>query len=144
MGTLPRAATHGFDALYGLTITELEDGLVRAEVAVRKQLKQADGRVHGGVFSALSESLASLATTLAVGADGGQVMAQANQTSYLRPITSGTIHGAARPRHRGRSSWVWDVEITDDHGRLCALTRMTLAVGGAKTSAPSRSAPLGT
>jgi 1,4-dihydroxy-2-naphthoyl-CoA hydrolase len=55
-------------------------------------------------------------------------MGQANQTSFLRPITAGTIHGIARARHRGRSSWVWDVEITDDAGRLCALTRMTVAV----------------
>ena len=55
-------------------------------------------------------------------------MGQANQTNFLRPITAGTIHGAARARHRGRTSWVWDVEITDEEGRLCALTRMTVAV----------------
>lgn len=132
MDTLPRTAAHGFDALYGLTITEFEDGLAQGEVAVREDLKQPDGRVHGGVFAALAESLASLATTLAVGADGRRAIAQASQTSFLHPITSGTIHGTARPRHRGRSSWVWDVEITDDDGRLCAVTRMTVAVRGAK------------
>ena len=51
-----------------------------------------------------------------------------NQTSFLRPITSGTIHAEARRRHRGRTTWVWEVDITDDEGRLCALVRMTVAV----------------
>ena len=125
---LPHAATDGFDGLYGLTLTDLEDGLARGEVAVRDELKQPYGLVHGGVFAAIAESLASLATAVAVARDGRQAMGQVNQTSFLRPIRAGTIHGTARARHRGRSSWVWDVEITDDDGRLCALTRMTVAV----------------
>jgi len=58
----------------------------------------------------------------------GLAMGQANSTSFLRPITSGTVHGIARRRHRGRTTWLWDVEILDDDGRLCALTRMTIAV----------------
>lgn len=125
---LPQAATSGFDVLLGLTITELEDGLARGEVPVRDELKQPYGLVHGGVFATIAETLASLATALAVAPEGRQAMGQANQTNFLRPIIAGTIHGAARARHRGRTSWVWDVEITDDEGRLCALTRMTVAV----------------
>lgn len=128
MEGVPHAATRGFDALYGLTVTELEDGLARGEVVVREELKQPSGLVHGGVFAALAEGLTSLATALAVAADGAKATAQAHQTSLLHPIASDTIHGTARARHRGRSSWVWDVEITDDQGLLCALTRMTVAV----------------
>ncbi len=51
-----------------------------------------------------------------------------NHTSFLRPVTEGVIHAEARRRHRGRTTWVWEVEITDDEGRLCALVRMTIAV----------------
>jgi uncharacterized protein (TIGR00369 family) len=130
---LPFLATEGFDALVGLTITELGDGLARGEVPVRDDLKQPYGLIHGGVFAAIAESLASLATAVAVAPDGRQAMGQANQTSFLHPITAGTIHGTARARHRGRTSWVWDVEITDDEGRLCALTRMTVAVRARRT-----------
>jgi 1,4-dihydroxy-2-naphthoyl-CoA hydrolase len=125
---LPHTVTEGFDGLLGLKLTELGDGLARGELAVRDELKQPYGLVHGGVFATMAESLASLATALAVAREGRQAMGQANQTSFLRPITAGTIHGVARARHRGRSSWVWDVEITDDAGRLCVLTRMTVAV----------------
>jgi uncharacterized protein (TIGR00369 family) len=51
-----------------------------------------------------------------------------NHTSFLRPITQGTIHAQATRLHRGRTTWLWDVRFTDDQERLCALTRMTMAV----------------
>ena len=56
-------------------------------------------------------------------------MGLSNSTSFLRPITSGEyVTATAVRRHRGRTTWVWDVDITDDDGRLCATTRMTIAV----------------
>src|SRR6478752_10586869 len=117
-----------FDGLYGLEITEQGDGLVRGRVAVRDAIKQPAGLVHGGVYAAMAESLASTATWIAVQGEGKTAMGLANQTSFLRPIIEGTVHAEARARHRGRTTWLWDVEITDDQGRLCAVTRMTIAV----------------
>ena len=127
-----------FDALYGLEVLEQDEARVRARVAVRDELKQAMGLVHGGVFASIAESITSLATALAVLPEGRMAQGLSNQTSFLRPITAGTIHADARRRHRGRSTWVWEVELTDDDGRLCALVRMTIAVrdlpGGAATA----------
>jgi uncharacterized protein (TIGR00369 family) len=120
--------TDGFDGLYGLEVVELEDGLVRARVEVRDELKQPAGLVHGGVYSSIAESLASMATWMAVQGDGRTAMGMSNQTSFLRPITQGHVHAEARARHRGRTTWVWEVDFTDDQDRLCALTRMTIAV----------------
>jgi 1,4-dihydroxy-2-naphthoyl-CoA hydrolase len=117
-----------FDALYGLEVLEHDDAYVRAQVAVRDDLKQAMGLVHGGVFASIAESITSLATALAVLPEGRSAQGLSNQTSFLRPITQGTIHAEARRRHRGRSTWVWEVDLTDDDGRLCALVRMTIAV----------------
>ena len=117
-----------FDALYGLEIHEVSDEVVTASVPVRDQVKQPMGLVHGGLYAAIAESLASMATAIAVAEDGKQAMGLSNSTSFLRPITAGTVHATARRLHRGRSTWVWDVEITDDDGRRCALTRMTIAV----------------
>lgn len=125
---LPHIPDRGFDALLGLEYTELSDGVAAGRVTVRDDLKQPAGLVHGGVFVAIAESLASIATAVAVMPEGKVAMGLANQTSFLRPITSGTIHATARARHRGRSTWVWEVEITDDEARLCVLTRMTVAV----------------
>ena len=127
----------GFDALYGLEVLEVTDDLVRAQVAVRDELRQPFGLVHGGVLASISETLASLGTAVVVIPEGNAAMGSSNSTSFLRPIVDGTIHARALRRHRGRTTWVWDIEITDDAGRLCALTRMTIAVRPLPDGAPS-------
>jgi 1,4-dihydroxy-2-naphthoyl-CoA hydrolase len=118
----------GFDGHYGLQILSISDEEVTAEVPVRDELRQPAGLVHGGVFASIAESMTSIGTWQAVESDGRTAQGLSNQTSFLRPILDGTIHAVARRRHRGRTTWVWEVEITDDAGRLCALVRMTIAV----------------
>jgi uncharacterized protein (TIGR00369 family) len=125
---LPWSDMPGFDGLYGLEILTMTDAEVTARVAVRDELKQPAGLVHGGVFASIAESIASSATHLAVRDDGRTAQGLSNQTSFLRPILDGTIHAVARRRHRGRTTWVWEVDMSDDRGRLCALVRMTIAV----------------
>jgi len=117
-----------FDALYGLEVTSAQDGEVRGRVPVREDLKQPAGLVHGGVFASIAEALASLATYVAVAPEGKVAMGLANATSFVRPMTGGEIRAVARVRHRGRTTWIWDVECADDRDRVCALTRMTIAV----------------
>jgi 1,4-dihydroxy-2-naphthoyl-CoA hydrolase len=118
----------GFDALYGLEVLSVSEEEVRAQVPVRDELKQPAGLVHGGVFASIAESMASLATWAAVHPSGRIAQGLSNQTSFLRPILAGTIHAVGRRRHAGRTTWIWEVDITDDQGRLCALVRMTVAV----------------
>ena len=125
---LPWRELPGFDGLYGLQIHALSDEEVRGEVPVRDELRQPAGLVHGGVFASIAEAMASMATWFSVQAQGMTAQGLSNQTSFLRPIVEGTIHALARRRHRGRTTWVWEVEISDDAGRLCALVRMTIAV----------------
>ena len=38
------------------------------------------------------------------------------------------MHAEARAFHRGRTSWLWDVEMRNDDGKLCATSRVTIAV----------------
>ena len=75
-----------------------------------------------------AESLASLGTAFKVIPEGNIAVGLSNQTSFLRPITDGMIHAVATVKHRGRTTWVWEVEMSDDAQRLCVLTRMTIAV----------------
>jgi 1,4-dihydroxy-2-naphthoyl-CoA hydrolase len=118
----------GFDGLYGLELLSLTDEEVTARVVVRDELRQPAGLVHGGVYASLAESMCSIATWAAVHDEGRTAQGLSNQTSFLRPITDGTIHAVGRRRHRGRTTWVWEVDISDDAGRLCALVRMTVAI----------------
>lgn len=119
---------HGFDGLYGLEIHSISDDEVVAQVPVRDDLKQPAGLVHGGVYASIAESIASMGTWRVVREEGLAAQGLSNQTSFLRPILEGTIHAVATRRHRGRTTWVWEVEISDDQERLCALVRMTVAV----------------
>jgi 1,4-dihydroxy-2-naphthoyl-CoA hydrolase len=117
-----------FDALYGLELTDCSDSLVRGRVSVREGLKQSAGLVHGGVYSAISEAVACRGTDAAVGGDGRAAVGVSNLTTQLHPVTGGTIHATAVRRHRGRTTWVWEVEIEDDDGLRCAVARVTVAV----------------
>jgi 1,4-dihydroxy-2-naphthoyl-CoA hydrolase len=125
---LPYRSEQGLDGLLGLELLAMTDEFASGQVAVRDELKQPAGLVHGGVYASIAESLASVATHMAVLGEGKVAMGLSNQTSFLRPITDGTIHAEATRKHRGRGTWVWEVEISDDQGRLCVLTRMTVAV----------------
>jgi uncharacterized protein (TIGR00369 family) len=118
----------GFDNLYGLELLDCSDQEVRAQVTVRDELKQPAGLLHGGVYASIAESIASLATAIAVFAEGSVAMGLSNNTSFLRPVTEGTVHALATRIHCGRTTWIWDVSFTDDAGRTCAVTRMTIAV----------------
>jgi 1,4-dihydroxy-2-naphthoyl-CoA hydrolase len=117
-----------FDAFYGLEIDELTPERALGRLVVRPEHRQPRGVVHGGVYASIAEGLASWATGMVVVEKGLSASGMSNQTSFLRPITGGTIHAVATRRHAGRTTWVWEVELSDDEGRLCALSRMTIAV----------------
>jgi uncharacterized protein (TIGR00369 family) len=125
---LPFEVGQGFEGVLGLEFTELTEEVVRGRVPVQAQLKQPHGLIHGGVYAAIAESLASWGTATGVLPQGKIAVGLSNNTSFLRPVTEGSITATATRRHRGRTTWVWDVEALDDAGRLCAITRVTIAV----------------
>jgi 1,4-dihydroxy-2-naphthoyl-CoA hydrolase len=98
-----------------------------ATMAITDRVRQPFGIVHGGAYAALAESITSRATFLAVAPDMGAV-GQANESMFFRPVTKGTIRATATAMHRGRTSWVWDVRMTDDDENLCATSRVIIAV----------------
>ena len=117
-----------FDDLIGTELIEVGPEQTRARITVTDRHKQPFGLVHGGVFTTLAESLCSGATYRTVGDEGMIAMAQSNSATFLRPITTATSTPSHAVRHRGRTTWVWEVEISDDDGRLCALVQATIAV----------------
>jgi uncharacterized protein (TIGR00369 family) len=123
---LPLEST--LDGVLGFEFVEAGPERVRGRVVVEDRVRQPLGLVHGGVYAALAESLCSAATYQAVVGEGKVAVGLSNHTSFLRPVTEGTVHADARRRHGGRTTWVWEVEFTDDAERLCALSRVTLAV----------------
>ena len=116
------------DGVLGFESFDVGPELARMRVEVADRHKQPFGVVHGGVYASIAESITSMATHVGVMEEGKSAQGLSNQTSFLRPIFEGTIHAVARRRHKGRTTWLWEVEISDDQERLCALVRMTIAV----------------
>jgi 1,4-dihydroxy-2-naphthoyl-CoA hydrolase len=111
----------GFASLVGVEWLDDDPDHARARVAVRDELLQPFGLMHGGVFSTLVESVCSRSTALAVLGDGMAV-------NFVRPIVEGSAEVRARARHRGRTTWVWEAEVLDSEERICALAQMRIAV----------------
>lgn len=116
------------DGTLGFETLESTAEHVRGRLAVAERVQQPLGLVHGGVYAAFAESLASAATFNAVYPDGFMAVGMSNATNFIRPITNGHVNAEGRRRHRGRTTWIWDIDFSDDEGRLCATTRVTMAV----------------
>jgi 1,4-dihydroxy-2-naphthoyl-CoA hydrolase len=115
--------------MLGYEIEEIGEDAARARLEVADHHRQPMGLVHGGAYAAIAEGLVSAATFIAVQPDGMIATGMSNTTHFLRPVTDGTVHASARRIHRGRTTWVWDVDFRNgDDERLCATSRVTIAV----------------
>jgi 1,4-dihydroxy-2-naphthoyl-CoA hydrolase len=117
-----------FDKEMGLEFTEISPDRTRARLDVVPKLLQPMGIVHGGVYCAMVESLASVAAYTWLAAKGGEgsVVGVNNNTDFLRAIGSGMIYGTATPIHRGRRQQLWLVTIVDSDERLIARGQVRL------------------
>ena len=143
MSTSPSAGAprSTLDATLGFELLEAGPERATGRFAAEERVKQPMGLVHGGAFAAFAESLASAATFEAVAPEGLIAVGMSNHTSFLRPILGGTVHAAGRRRHGGRTTWLWEVDFSDDDGVLCAVSRVTLAVRPAPPESAEEGSP---
>jgi uncharacterized protein (TIGR00369 family) len=118
----------GFDTALGLVIDALEPERALAHVVLEDRHRQPMGLVHGGLLASVAESLSVRATRAAVASEPVSARGLSSQTSFLRPLFGGTLRAEARRRHRGRTTWLWEVDLSGDDGRVCALVRVTVAL----------------
>jgi 1,4-dihydroxy-2-naphthoyl-CoA hydrolase len=74
-------------------------------------LHQPSGIVHGGVWCAVVESMASVGAAMHVLGDGLVCVGAHNATDFLRPHREGRVLGVAEPVHVGRTQQLWQVVI---------------------------------
>jgi 1,4-dihydroxy-2-naphthoyl-CoA hydrolase len=118
-----------FEGFLGLEWLELTRELARARLAVRDDLKQPLGLLHGGIYSAVAETLASVATVAAVWKDGYIGAGLSNRASFLRPVTAGSLEAICRLRGETEDGhWLWATDFVDEQRRACALVDVTVAV----------------
>lgn len=124
MGALGRI--DGFNEVLGTEFVEVTADRVVLRCAVKPQLLQPYGIVHGGVYCGLVETAASVAAATWLG-DRGNVVGVANHTNFIRATREGELTVTATPVQRGRTQQLWQVEIVDDADRLVARGEVRLA-----------------
>jgi 1,4-dihydroxy-2-naphthoyl-CoA hydrolase len=117
----------GFDNELGLRYIDVTPDGGRAELEIHDKLLQPWGIVHGGVYCAIVESLASVSGQVWLTANGeGHVVGVNNNTDFLRAISSGRVTAVSTPIHRGRRQQLWLITITDDRDRVVARGQVRL------------------
>ena len=115
----------GFTKLVGVRIGEASGDRAVLTCPVTPDLHQPFGLVHGGVYATLAETAASVAGASWFG-DRGVVVGVSNHTDFLRAVREGGLRAVATPLSRGRTTQLWQVEISDDRGRLVAHGKVRL------------------
>ena len=129
--TLEDLNAHGLDTAVshlGILITEVGEDFLSGTMPVDQRTKQPYGLLHGGSSALLAETLASVAANMCVEKDGQQAVGLELNCNHVRGVTEGMVTGTARPLHIGRKTQVWDIRIEDARGKLCCVSRLTLAV----------------
>ena len=116
----------GWAAAMGVEFVSASADEVVAEVEVAAQHHQPYGIVHGGVYSGVIESLASVGAALVALPRGQVVVGLENHTSFIRAARAGRLRFVATPIRRGRTTQVWEGTARDEEGRLLATGRVRL------------------
>ena len=111
----------------GIEFLEVGDDFIRARVPVDARTKQPYGLLHGGVSVVLAETLGSCGAAYSA-PEGHRAVGLDINANHLRGATSGWVTGITRPVHVGRSTQVWQIDLTNDAGELTCVSRITMAV----------------
>jgi 1,4-dihydroxy-2-naphthoyl-CoA hydrolase len=106
---------------------------------VDRRTVQPAGVLHGGASVTLAETLASWGAGCCVDRRKQFCVGQEINANHVRAVRHGWVHGIARPLHRGRTSHVWEVRITNDEGKLVCVSRITLAILDGPMQGPAAS-----
>lgn len=114
--------------MLGLTYLESTPDRTRAQLTITDDLLQPHGIVHGGVYCAVVESVASVSAAVWLESTGGgsNVVGVNNNTDFLRAIKAGVVTAESTPIHRGRRQQLWLIEITDGNDKLVARGQVRL------------------
>ena len=120
------SAPTGWVKEMGLHFIEATPDRVVASVEITERHHQGYGIVHGGVYSGIIETLASVGGHLFASREGRAVAGLENHTSFIRAIRQGHLTAVALPLTRGRRSQVWQCDISNEEGKLVATGRVRL------------------
>jgi 1,4-dihydroxy-2-naphthoyl-CoA hydrolase len=118
-------------ARLGIEFLEVGDDFIRARVPVDTRTRQPYGLLHGGVSVVLAETLGSCGAAYSC-PEGSRAVGLDINANHLRGATQGWVYGITRPVHIGRTTHVWQIDMTNEAGEPTCVSRITMAVLQAK------------
>lgn len=111
----------------GIEFLEVGDDFIRARVPVDDRTVQPFRILHGGVSVVLAETLGSCGAHYSA-PEGHRAVGLDINANHIRSASSGWVTGTARAVHIGRTTQVWQIDMTNDAGQLTCVSRITMAV----------------
>ncbi len=109
----------------GMVFSVDEEGRFCATMPVEARTHQPMGLLHGGATAALAESLGSMGSALLIDLKKHGVVGIELNVNHMKGVRSGNVMATGELLHKGRSTHVWDIRVTNDAGELCAVCRLT-------------------
>ena len=111
----------------GIEFLEVGDDFIRARAPVDARTRQPVGILHGGVSVLLAETLGSCGAAFS-SPSGYRAVGLDINANHIRSVSDGWVTGIARPIHVGRTTHVWQIELTNEAGQLTCVSRITMAI----------------
>lgn len=118
---MPNAWETGLLAHLGIRILEHNAERVLGEMPILEHLKNSAGTVHGGTLMAFADNVGAVGPA----GLGLKSITIESKTNFFAPASSGKLIGEATPLHRGKRIQVWQTRVTDESGKLLAVTIQT-------------------
>jgi 1,4-dihydroxy-2-naphthoyl-CoA hydrolase len=110
----------------GVKVEHISADRVVLTMEVTPKVHQYIGIMNGGVSLLLSETAASTGAVAAADLTKFAPVGIEINANHLRAVSKGIITVDARPIYPGRTLNVWNVEITNDRGKLVCVSRCTI------------------
>ena len=101
------------------------EDFLTAKMPVNSRVHQPMGILHGGATVALAESVGSAASMLLINPEKQEARGIQISANHLKSKREGTVFCTAKIVHQGRSIHLWEIEITDEEGKLISLCKLT-------------------
>jgi 1,4-dihydroxy-2-naphthoyl-CoA hydrolase len=115
-----------FMKLLGLSFEEMGSDRVVAFFETGDDLHQPWGLVHGGVFTAVIETVATTGAYQAVKDRGQLAVGVNNVTDFLRPHQQGRLRVVTEPLQQGKSQQLWQAIVEREDGKTVARGQVRL------------------
>jgi len=125
LAQLQEAGAGFLPGLLGIEFDGVEDGVVRAHLALRQEHFAPNGYVHAATLVALADTAAGYGCLLNLPEGGTGFTTIELKTNFMRSAREGTITCEAHLVHGGRTTQLWDATIDDAESRRMAVFRCT-------------------